>query len=122
MPDSIINVNRNNLKSGAKLSDFISLSQNTGVAVITIKKDGVHQYELKGFLLHDFMNYIESTAFTAYSPMNGIIGAIEQVQDTLFLKDGYYSLWSHDTANPPANQKLPNTNQYTVNPFFMAKS
>lgn len=77
MPSTIVEVNRTNLKAGAKLSDFVALSQNTGVAVITIKKDGVHQYELKGFLLDELMNFIDTTAFAANSPMSGLIGAFE---------------------------------------------
>lgn len=61
------------------------------------------------------MNYIDTTAFTANYPMNGIIGALEQ--DSMFLKDGMYSLWTH-----APDQEKSNTNGYTVNPFFMAKS
>lgn len=50
VPNSIIN-NRDILDTKAKLSDFISLDKNTGVAMITIKKNGVEHYQLEGFLM-----------------------------------------------------------------------
>lgn len=40
---------------------------------------------MKGFLLGEFLNWIDSMAYTAAYPMNGIIGALEQVEDTIFL-------------------------------------
>lgn len=122
VPKEIIDVDRTKLKVGAKVSDFVVLTQNAGNAIISIVKQGVKQWEIQGFLLDEFLNYIDSMAYTAEYPMNGIIGALEQVEDTLFLQDGYYSLWSRDDPNTPANHDLPNSNHYAVHPYFMAKS
>jgi hypothetical protein len=85
VPRSIIDVDRTKLKAGAKLSDHIVMSSNTGPTIISIVKDGVKQYELEGFLLSDFLNFIDTMAYTASEPMNGLIGAIDQIEDTLFL-------------------------------------
>lgn len=121
IPQPIIDVDRSQLKAGAKLSDYVSITHNTGPVIISILKDGVKQYEIQGFLLATYLNYIDSVAYTS-TPFNGIMGVIEQVQDSLFMKDGTYSLWSHDAPNPEANGKLPASNKYGVHPYFMAKT
>lgn len=52
----------------------------------------------------------------------GIWGLGEQVEKTIFLKDGIYSQWDNDVADPPVTGKLPGTNMYGTHPFWMYKS
>lgn len=77
VPEAIINVNRKDL-AHRNLSDFVVITNNTGPAIISIVKNGQKQYELQGFLLDEFLNYIETMAYTANQPMNGVIGAFDQ--------------------------------------------
>lgn len=90
--------------------------------MISIMRDGEKQYEIRGFMLDEFLNYIDTMAYTAAAPMSGLLGALDQEDSTLFLQDGFYSFWTYGAANPPSNKKLPNSNHYIANPFFMAKS
>jgi hypothetical protein len=50
------------------------------------------------------------------------MGIFEQVTSDLWLKDGIYSLWSRDSADPVQTGKLPSSNTYGTHPFFMAKT
>jgi hypothetical protein len=50
------------------------------------------------------------------------MGLSERVSNDLFLKDGVYSLWSFDTANPIETGKAPGNNMYGTHPFYMARS
>lgn len=47
---------------------------------------------------------------------------LDQVSSDLFLKDGVYSLWAYDTADPVEDGKPPGKNMYGTHPFYMAKA
>ena len=52
----------------------------------------------------------------------GIIGIGEREQNSLFYKDGVYSLWGTDQPNPMEDGKLPGKQTYGCHPFFMYKA
>jgi len=121
VPQSIIDVDRTKLKDGAKLSDFITITNASGPVVINVNDGATNVYTLNGFVLDQFLNYIDGTAHVSDASV-GLIGLFEQVSNDLFLKDGIYSLWAKDTADPPQTGKLPGQNMYGTHPFVMSKS
>ena len=126
VPTSIVDPQKDSLKEGAKLSDFISFNQQeTGSDPFTIgvkNGNGTDVYKLDGMLLSEYFNYIKAEALTSQSPYNGIMGLSEQFSNNLFLQDGVYSLWSRDQPDPIEDGKAPGKNMYGTHPFYMARA
>jgi hypothetical protein len=78
--------------------------------------------------LMDYLNVINGVAHTyadaAAEPaaFKGVMGILEQTSTDLFLKDGVYTLWAKDAANPEQTRKAPGANMYGTHPFIMAKA
>ena len=72
--------------------------------------------------LGEFYNTFRGTAHTRKTNFKGLMGLAEQTTSDLFLKDGIYSLWSLDTANPVETGKAPGNNMYGTHPFLMGAS
>jgi len=65
---------------------------------------------------------MSTTAHTDKTYKTGILGLSEQIASDLFLKDGVYSLWARDDADPAEDGKPPGKNMYGTHPFYMAKA
>ena len=64
------------------------------------------------------VNFMDTTAVTKVGS-KGVMGLFERVSSDLFLRDGVYSLWSLDTANPVETAKPPGNNLYGTHPIYM---
>jgi alpha-glucosidase (family GH31 glycosyl hydrolase) len=122
VPSDIVDVNRTDLSEDKVLSDFVEVSSDYNLPSITIKNSGGQTvYSLGGFILDQYFNYIEATAFTA-PRSKGILGLFERTGDELFLGDGVYSLWSRDTANPVETRTAPGQQEYGSHPYYMGRA
>jgi hypothetical protein len=92
------------------------------VSVTVMGIDKKPAYTLNGFQLGEYFNYIQAVFIVDSDHFKGVMGLFEQTASDLFLKDGTYSLWSRDAADPAQNGKLPGTNIYGTHPFMMAKA
>ena len=61
-------------------------------------------------------------AFTTYkgADYKGVMGLGERAQQSLFFRDGIYSMWNTDNAATVVDGGVPPGNQgYSTHPFFM---
>jgi hypothetical protein len=108
----------------AKLSDRVKINVDgtTQAVSIDILADDktTPVYTISGEMqLGEFYNVFRGTAHTRKLNFKGVMGLAEQTTSDLFLKDGLYSLWSLDTANPIETGMAPGSNMYGTHPFFM---
>jgi len=116
----------------AKLSDYVTYTANaTGPFTLDVisPKAGTVLYTLTGDMqLMDYLNVINGVAHTYAdataepAAFKGVMGILEQTSTDLFLKDGVYTLWAKDAANPEQTRKAPGANMYGTHPFIMAKA
>jgi len=114
------------------LSDFVEIKQDqkTKSIAIVFKYKGQPYYRLNGMLLGEYINYIDATVLSkpadkaSGETFRGIMGLFERTGSDLFLKDGVYSLWSRDVANPVEDNigKAPGKNNYGTHPFYMGRT
>lgn len=126
VPTDIIATNRSDLKSGEKLSDYLTTSDGTQAPLISVKSgkgQTAEIFDLGSLVLKEHFNYISTQVHTkSGTDFKGIMGLAERTVSDLFLPDGIYTLWSRDSANPVEDGKLPGKNLYGVHPFYMAKA
>jgi hypothetical protein len=125
MPREIIDIDKTDINNSGVLSDFVVITQDaTGPMTLEIRNGptGTVVYTLNGMMLGEYINYIDATAHTTITNFKGVMGLMEQVTSDLWLKDGIFSLWSRDDADPVQTGKLPSSNMYGVHPFVMGKA
>jgi alpha-glucosidase (family GH31 glycosyl hydrolase) len=125
VPSDIIATNRSDLKSGEKLSDYLTTSDGSKAPLISIKSgkgQTAEIFDLGSLVLKEHFNYISTQVHTKQDNFKGIMGLAERTVSDLFLPDGIYTLWSRDAANPVEDGRLPGKNLYGVHPFYMAKA
>lgn len=124
VPTEIIDVDRTSLSETLKLVDFVTITQtDTGAMTLVVKNQyGNNLYSLNGLYLAKYINIIDANLTVNATGFNGVMGLFEQTSSNLFLKDGIYSLWARDTANPEQTGKLPGQNLYGTHPFVMGRS
>jgi|TARA_B110000285_G_C15131559_1_gene623918 hypothetical protein len=121
------------LVDGAVLSDFVDFvagaTADAPYELNIINKAKTKLYTLTSDMqLLEYLNVINGVAHTypdstaEPDAFKGVMGILEQTSKDLFLKDGVYSLWSLDTANPVQTTKAPGANLYGTHPFIMAKA
>lgn len=94
----------------AKLSDYVTYTANAaGPFTLDVISPGAGTvlYTLTGDMqLMDYLNVINGVAHTYAdataepAAFKGVMGILEQTSTDLFLKDGVYTLWARDSANP----------------------
>lgn len=120
------------MDTAGKLSDYVVYNANAaGPFTLDIVNPATKTvlYTLSGDMqLTEYLNVMNGVAHTfpdaAANPggFQGVMGILEQTSTSLFLKDGVYSLWSRDDANPVQTTKAPGANMYGTHPFIMAKA
>jgi hypothetical protein len=70
------------------------------VKVTVMGIDKKPAYTLNGFQLGEYFSHIDATVIVDSDHFKGVMGIFEQTTSDLFLKDGIYSLWNRDEANP----------------------
>jgi len=123
VPTAIIDVDRTPFE-GKALSDFVVINKDAKTGAVTVSVLDTNQnviYSLNGFQLMQDFNHIDATVHADNGNFKGIMGIFEQVASDLFLKDGIYSLWARDEADPAQTGKLPSSNMYGTHPMFMAR-
>lgn len=113
------------------LSTYVSIVQNDGEgAKISISTEqGTLIYELNGFVLDEYNEYVDATVHVKYddqsmNPFRGIIGLgdhNDRENATLFLEDGVYSMNNRGKATTYTNGRLPGTNSFGTYPFYMGR-
>lgn len=93
-----------------KLQDYVTITNSSdGTGVISIIFDGTKVYEISGFFITENLNYIQSKVFSAPGLQGRIIATIEEIKDSMFVPDGYYSFWIQQEIR-----------KQSASPFFMA--
>jgi hypothetical protein len=122
VPNDVVNTKRNMSRSGAVLSDYITLGTGaSGSPLLSVKNGDTVIYDLEAVVLKEHFNFISAKAHVDSTNFKGIMGLAERTVSDLFLPEGIYALWSRDAANPVEDGKLPGKNMYGVHPFYMAK-
>lgn len=83
VPTQIVDPKKDELDPEAKLSDFVSITQDAGKAMtITVSNSAqVQTYRIDGFQLTEYFNYIEASALTDNTNYQGVMGLSEQISD-----------------------------------------
>ena len=124
VPKSIVDSKRDEPAESGALSDWVSIGDK-GQNLVTIKSgaSGVEVFNLQGLILDSYLNkMVNQLKVKGDADFQGVMGLAESVSSELFLKDGIYSLWSHDIPSPVQQAKLPAANLYGSHPFLMAKA
>ena len=123
VPEDIVDAGTD-YSTTAILSDRVKINEDATTKAISIDilagDKTTPIYTISGDMqLGEFYNSFRGTAHTRKTNFKGLMGLAEQTTSDLFLKDGIYSLWSLDTANPVETGMAPGSNMYGVHPFLM---
>jgi hypothetical protein len=109
------------------LSTYVDITQADGegfkISVYTEARETLI-YELNGFVLDEFNEYVDATVHVKADPYRGILGLgdhDDRENATLFLEDGVYSMNNRGKATTYTNGRLPGTNSFGTYPFFMGR-
>lgn len=69
-------------------------SNSEGIGVVTIKKNNVTVYEINGFFMNEYLNYIDQTIYSKNGTTGGIMATIEEIKEGFRVPDGKYSFWA----------------------------
>jgi hypothetical protein len=109
------------------LSTYVAITQpdGEGFHISVSTEQGTLVYELNGFVLDEYNEYVDATVHVKNTdPFRGIIGLgdhDDRENATLFLEDGVYSMNNRGKATTYTNGRLPGTNSFGTYPFLMGR-
>lgn len=124
VPPDIVNPHKDVLNETGQLKDFVTLNQpdEGPVEIVVHNRHQTPVFKLNGMILSEYLNMFETTALAANDAFQGIMGLGQVVDNSLFLKDGVYSLWAYNGEVGEADGKLPGKNSYSTFPYYMARA
>jgi len=127
VPENIVNVNRTDYSVDSTLADFVNITQDTeGPFTIEVKNvpgpTGEIIYTLNGMILDTHFSLMSHIMHVYQPNYKGVIGLMDQVSNSLFLKDGVYSLWNRAAESPIADGMSPGKNLQGSSPYLMARA
>ena len=76
-------------------------------------------YTLNSIVFDEFFNYLDATVQLETQMGNGLLGLGDRADDTVFLRDGVYSMYNRDKAIQKTDPTLLGQNSFSTFPFYM---